>query len=168
MTPGNCEVNLPYPPVEVERKNPNYANLLMNDYAGRISELTAITQYSYQHFITNDKYKDLSKSLECISIVEMHHLEFLGELILLLGGDPVFRSGENNGDYWSGRYPSQSKNVVQLLKDNIVAETKAIQSYRLRITQTNDRKIQRLLSRIIMDEEKHLMIFKNYLAAFEK
>jgi len=45
---------------------------------------------------------------------------------------------------------------------------KAIQAYRLRITQINDRKVQRMLSRIIQDEEKHVMIFKNYLAAFEK
>lgn len=168
MNAGNCEVNMPYPPIEVEARNLNYANLLMNDYAGRNSELMAITQYSYQYIITDERYKELSRSLECIAIVEMRHLQMLGKLILLLGGEPVYRSGGNNAEYWSGRYPSQNRCVIELLKENIAAETKTIQTYKLRISQIGDRKIQRILSRIIQDEEKHVSIFKNYLAALEK
>ena len=36
--------DLPYPPIQVQEKNPAYANLLSIDYCGPVSELTAITQ----------------------------------------------------------------------------------------------------------------------------
>lgn len=38
-------VDLSYPPIQVRRENPAYANLLGMDYCGPVSELSAITQY---------------------------------------------------------------------------------------------------------------------------
>nr|MBQ8253435.1 rubrerythrin family protein [Lachnospiraceae bacterium] len=36
---------LPYPETRVQEKNTAYADLLSNDYAGSVSEMSAITQY---------------------------------------------------------------------------------------------------------------------------
>ena len=38
-------MDLPYPPIQVQEKNPAYANLLSVDYCGSVSEMSAITQY---------------------------------------------------------------------------------------------------------------------------
>jgi bacterioferritin len=65
--------------------------LLLEDYAGAVSELTAINQYFYHHLVFEDKYEDLAELEECISIIEMMHLELLGETILMLGVDPKYR-----------------------------------------------------------------------------
>ena len=46
----------PYPKVKVERQNMFYAELLMDDYAGVISEFTAISQYLY-HYRRTARFK---------------------------------------------------------------------------------------------------------------
>ena len=38
-------MNLPYPPIQVRKKNKDYANILSFDYCGSVSEMSAITQY---------------------------------------------------------------------------------------------------------------------------
>ena len=50
--------DLPYPKIRVERQNINYATKLLNDYAGYVSELSAIHLYSYQSFVS-DKYRNI-------------------------------------------------------------------------------------------------------------
>jgi len=166
MHPTDCVLDLPYPDVEASGKNIRYANLLLNDYAGPNSELTAITQYFYQYFIVKAKDYDLSQSLECISIVEMRHMEMLGELITLLGGDPLLRTySQGRTVYWRGNNISPEKNIQRFLTGNIEAEKKAIAAYRMRIRQIQDPKVQALLERIILDEEHHITLFEQYRAA---
>ena len=63
----------PYPPIEVEGTNLEYAKILLEDYAGAGGEDTAIHRYFYQSLVTDE----ISKMLEGISRVEMHHLEIL-------------------------------------------------------------------------------------------
>jgi bacterioferritin len=43
-------LDLPYPEPMVEIPNIEYANLLLKDYAGAVSEFTAISLYVYQQF----------------------------------------------------------------------------------------------------------------------
>ena len=38
-------MDLPYPPMEVSRKNLSHANLLSVDYCGAVSELSTIARY---------------------------------------------------------------------------------------------------------------------------
>lgn len=49
----------PYPEIKVLKPNLYYANLLIDDYAGVISEFTAISQYLYHYFF----FKDIDKEL---------------------------------------------------------------------------------------------------------
>lgn len=160
-----CTLDIPYPPVEVTAENAQYAKLLSRDYAGIASELTAIGQYVYQEIVVQDSDKELSSALECISQVEMHHMDILGNLIFLLGGDP--RLGEcarNRFIYWDGHYPVYSQNPTTVLREDIAAEQNAIATYKKRLTEIADPKIQKNIERIIMDEEEHLRIFKCLLA----
>lgn len=161
----NCQLDVPYPPVEVSGQCPQYACLLSRDFAGPGGEVTAINQYFYQHIITSSCFEELSNALSCISRVEMRHMEMLGELIYLLGGDPKLIAYEPNCTMnWNSRYLSYCKNVRQFLCDNIQAEKNAIKTYKKRICQIEDPKVRAVLQRIILDEEYHIKIFQCFLS----
>ncbi|MBS3976115.1 MAG: manganese catalase family protein [Syntrophomonadaceae bacterium] len=154
------EVDEPYPEIRVERPNPYYAHLLMDNYAGVISEFTAINQYLYHYFDMKTKpgWDEVAELEEAISIVEMRHMEILAKLIFLLGGHPVYQ--DSCGAYWCGH------NVAYLTSDpcaqlqaDIQAEYQAIVLYQKRIYEINDRFVKANLARIIKDEELHLQLF---------
>ena len=107
-----CYVDKPYPDVKVERKNKEYAYILMHAYAGKISEETATHQYICQHFLLEEPFKKILKE---ISIVEMHHLELLGETIHLLGVDPKYEIQMVNGDtiFWTSAYVPYENTVKE-------------------------------------------------------
>ena len=157
----------PLPPIRIERKNPEYARLLLADYAGKAGEFTASTQYIYQAFITHQSHPRLSEDLEHISIAEMRHMERLGKLIVLLGGNPLLRTCPMGGCcYWEGCCISPTREVTEFLEEDIQGEKAAIANYRQRIRQIQDRYIQAVLEQIIQEEEAHIEIFRKYLEYF--
>lgn len=64
-----------YPKIKVERLNLDYAQILLLDYSGEVSENTAVHLYIYQHLLQVEKWHEFSEALEQIAITEMHHLE---------------------------------------------------------------------------------------------
>ena len=159
-----CQVNLPYPKIKVEKKNKKYAAYLLEDYAGSLSELTSITQYSMQHFVKFNLNEEFSQTLEQIAKVEMRHLEILGKLIFLLGETPQYY--DNNFQFWSGEDVDYNLDIKKMLTSDIKLEKQAIKNYEKHITLIDDKYIKAILKRIILDEEKHLECFtillKNY------
>ncbi|MFZ5648529.1 MAG: ferritin-like domain-containing protein [Bacillota bacterium] len=154
-----CALPEPYPEIRVVRQNQYYAMLLLEDYAGMVSEMTAISQYFYHH-LTFEEYSDLAELEECISIIEMHHLELLGETIRMLGVPPELRTLTNNQrTYWNAAYVYYGSNVCDRLASDIAAERAAIQQYRYHQQLIDDPYIRELLERIIMDELHHLKLF---------
>ena len=126
------KLDIPYPKVKVEEKNPYYADLLSEDYAGRTSETTATLLYSYQHFNTFDSNEEFSKIIEEIAIVEMKHLEMLGKTIKLLGREPIYKTCEaSRGDcvMWSASNIDYSTRLKEMLEVDIREESKAIKIY---------------------------------------
>lgn len=81
----------PYPEIKVQGENLYYAEILMDDFAGSLSEYTAIGQYLNHSFYSRKVVDDLANMWIQIAIVEMHHLDILAQLITLLGGRPVYR-----------------------------------------------------------------------------
>lgn len=161
-----CALPDPYPEPRVVRQNHYYAMLLLEDYAGTVSEMTAINQYFYHH-LTFENYPDLENLEECISIIEMHHLDLLGETILLLGVDPEYRTLTNNrANYWSASYVYYGSNICDRLASDIAAEKSAIQQYRYHQYLIDDPNIKELLERIIKDEEYHLKLFGDAAAKY--
>lgn len=151
-----CIVNKPYPEIKVECENKNYAEILMQDYSGIVSETTAIFQYSYQ-FIDKFNDKEFYETIENISIVEMKHLEILGKLIKLLGVNPVFKSNYNNYlTYWSSSFLDYNTNIVDMIKIDIKGEEDAIKNYVYHASIINDKYIKEILYRIVEDEKKHI------------
>lgn len=160
------KLDIPYPKVRVEEKNPYYADLLSEDYAGLVSELTAVTLYSYQHmekFSSNDEF---SKIIEEIANVEMMHLELLGKTIRLLGKEPIYSTCEaSRGDciMWNANNVNYTSDLRQMLKADINSEKQAIVNYKHHLNLIDDKYIKAVLSRIILDEQHHLEIFETLL-----
>lgn len=156
-------MNIPYPKIQVERKDIEIAKDLLNAYAGRVSEDSAIHDYVFQMMMQDNE--DIKKILKGISIVEMHHLEILGKLIYALGLTPLFASVEENHTKWfSGEYVNYEKNWEQTLRDNIYQEEAAIRNYEKIILKTKDENVKHILKRIILDERVHIEIFTKLLA----
>lgn len=153
----NFASELPYPEI-TPSSNLHDAKLLMPDYSGQNGELTAILTYGYQSYISWQN-AELSKALEEIGIVEMHHHEMLGKAIYKLGGYPVM-GGRN---YWNGSYVNYTIEPKRFLENNIVAEETAILNYERTILNINEEQVKLLIERIILDEEMHIKIFKSLL-----
>ena len=156
-------LNLPYPQVEgvaTERE----VLCLYDFYAGRFSELTAITTYVYQSVILGDC--SLSKLLNEISLVEMEHLNLLAKALVVFGADPVF-TGKYN--YFSCDYTNYSKDVRDFLTTNIQWEMDAEKQYKKLANETQNQSLSQLLTRIAMDEEMHAKLLTNaYLELFNE
>ena len=164
-----CHADAPYPPIRVTAPNKYYANILLVNYSGAVGELGAITQYFYHHLSLMEQYADVSSTLECISIAEMHHLEMLGKLIVLLGGDPRYWIIRNNRPvYWNAKYLAYATELDKALQSDIDDEHKAIEGYRNSIKLIDDPSIQAVLERIILDEQTHIKILNSMLERYGK
>lgn len=153
-------MELPYPPIRVNGQNRAYANLLSIDYCGSVSELSAITQYiNNENRISKEKCQ-AAKIILGIAMAEMMHLQKLGELIVLLGGNVDFVAKYPNGRQllWTPGYLTIPKNVKKMIAADIEAEKAAISQYRMHIKMINDNYVNAVLARIIKDEEYHIMI----------
>ena len=157
----------PYPEVKVAAPNLYYADLLIDDYAGMVSEFTAINQYLYHYFYFKDIDKELGEMLENISITEMLHMEILAETIKKLGGTPLMRgSYSTKGNFWNGSFIYYGTHLCERLKADIDAEYKAIDEYQKHICLIDDPHVQAILKRIILDEKVHIKLFNEALLKF--
>ena len=152
--------SLAYPPIKAECKNPNYASLLKIDYCGAVSEMSAITQYINNENRLSLKMCQTAKTILGIAMAEMMHLQKLGEMICLLGGNIDYVARMNNGrqNMWTPKYLSIPQNLNEMIKADIEAEKAAINQYMAHINMINDQYINAVLSRIIVDEEYHIML----------
>ncbi len=162
-----CTLDIPYPKIKVQKRSSLYAKLLMHSYAGDVSEDTAIHQYLYQSFLLEEQNEEIAHILEEIGKTEMHHLKILGLLIKKLGVYPVYLDPTlGNYDYWNASYVCYEHNITLMLEANIESERKAIYAYQRLIQVIDDKNIQAILKRIVLDEQLHLEIFENLLKTF--
>ncbi len=152
--------DLPYPQIQVREKNPSYANLLSIDYCGTVSEMSAITQYINNENRLSGERCPVAKTLLGIAMAEMMHLQKLGELIVLLGGNISFVAKYRNGGakMWTPEYLKIPENLKGMLLSDIEAEKGAIAQYEAHMRMMKDDCVNAVLARIIKDEEYHIML----------
>ena len=155
-------MDLPYPPVQVREKNHAYANLLSIDYCGAVSEMSAITQYINNENRMSGKNCQFAKTILGIAMAEMMHLQKLGEMISLLGGDVDFTAKFQNGrqKLWTPEYLDIPVDIRKMIRADIEAERDAVNQYRMHINVIKDDCVNEVLERIIKDEEYHIMILQ--------
>ena len=157
-------VDLPYPQIQVQEKNRIYANLLSIDYCGAVSEMSAITQYINNENRLSCEKCPVAKTILGIAIAEMMHLQKLGELIFLLGGNVDFTAKYRNGQkMWTPEYLMIPENTKKMMSADIESEKEAINQYRMHIKMMKDPCVNAVLERIIKDEEYHIMILQAML-----
>lgn len=156
-------VNEPYPIVNISGENRFLSALLQDDYAGIVSEYTSISQFIYGYIISDEA--DLSDDFFGIALVEMTHLDLLGDIIKQLGGNPVFKSG--NGMVWNSNVLAYSNSTKNRLKLCLKIKQRSLDQYKTHISRINDADIKNLLQRITLDEELHIQILKEHLDRFK-
>ncbi len=163
-------LNEPYPKIEVSSEDKQLAERISNIAFGKEGELTAVMQYTYQCVFLPERYAYVSDILECISITEMRHYEMLNKLILLLGGDiRVAVRDRGRYVYWNASYPDYVQNTKKMLYTDINAEKRAVSEYNAVIERSHDLKVNKLLKRIVSDEEHHISILTDtYIKLFGK
>lgn len=159
---NDYQSNLPYPKIEVMEQNRYYATLLMEDYAGMVSELTAVNQYLYHSFIYGDN-EYLHSLFKNTSIVEMHHIDILANLIIKLGCNPIYSSPNT---FWEASNVYYGNDLCEQLEADLESEYKAINSYKHHIDMIEDNNIKAILKRIILDEEIHVRLFKDAIGKY--
>lgn len=153
-------MDLPYPPLRVKEQNHSYANLLSMDYCGSVSEMSAITQYINNENRLSLEHCGTAKILLSIAMAEMMHLQKLGSLICLLGGNAGFTAIQPNGRkrMWTPEYLTLPQHLPKMIAADIEAEQAAIHQYRTHMKMIRDEYVNTVLARIIRDEEYHIMM----------
>lgn len=155
-------MELPYPELQVTGQNLKYANLLTMDYCGGVSEMTAITQYINHESRMSGQRCALAKVILGIAMAEMIHLQKLAELIWSLGGSVDFVARQQNGQQrmWTPSSVKTSDNIEKMIQQDIEGERGAIQQYKMHMQMIQDIHVNRVLHRIIQDEEYHIMLLQ--------
>lgn len=126
-------------------------------------EMTAISQYILHAEVYKDLgFHELHEEEEKASVEEMKHAEDLAERILFLEGRPILNELE----------PLRvGKTVPQMLENDRVLEQDAINRYNqaiIAVAALGDYGTKKLLSHILLDEEKHLDFFESELNQIEQ
>lgn len=146
------------PALQIPEPALTYATLLYEAYAGKNSELTAITTYLYQAvLLDNPEFDGLFRP---IAYEKMQHLEKLALSLRYLGVDPKY--GElNNGNWieWRANFVNYTSDLCSLLEGNIADEAGRHQKY-LELAQIIPiPQIQCFLTEIAASAECHYNLF---------
>ncbi len=162
-----CASDEPYPPVSVAGKNNCYGRLMLDNYGGAHSEMSTISLYLYNHFQTEQKYRDIAFLFRKISIVEMHHLRIFGSLATLLGEQPrLWTHRTSRMSYWTPEYNLYAIELDRIVHNSLAGEKTAIQKYEQQIAGIDDILIVTNLERIVMDEKIHVKILEKIIAEY--
>lgn len=171
----NCEeikrimektAQIPYPQIPNVYPNPRYAQMLLDDFGGELGELSATTQYIYEHINLREE-KEISVIMRNIAIMEMKHLDILGEIIKKMGGNPFYT--DSNHRAWTAKNVKyHTCDLEETMKYNIMTEDAAILGYRKAIRATNQMGLKRVFERIIIDENSHKEIFRKIIEGLHK
>ncbi len=159
---NQCKVDLPYPTVVSGGNDKRDIKLIYPLYSGSVSELTSILLYSFQHFVLDSDYPDVAEIVKQISIVEMHHLMYLGEAIKTLGGVPKYINTQKR-DYWDAGAVNYTQDMCKALLVSLKAETQAYRDYIETAKKVCNPTLAALLERIAMDEKLHIEIFTDLI-----
>lgn len=158
--PKEYRINEPYPEIKRVHRDNNTLFLLQNLYCSQKSEITAVLNYSYQNNVTRQFNEQLAEAFIHIGMVEMHHLDILGNAILSSGGNPIYADSQNI--FLSGKWADYSTNIVKMLENDIQAEIQAVNAYS-KAAEATDQDISALLLRIAADENLHAEILTDLL-----
>lgn len=154
-----------YPEIAVCEPNKEYAKLLTMDLAFEKSEMTTMHQYFYQSWTISHTYQTIRTVIARISEVETRHFNIIGQLITLLGGNPTCAAiQQNQKQVWNGTMINYTRDIKELLNDNMQGEKMAAEVYHAQSLELKDPFVSKILYRLSLDEQLHHQIFKSFLS----
>ena len=127
---------------------------LLNDSLA--TELVCVLRYRHDHFMARGiDSKPAADEFLQHATEELEHADRIAERIVQLGGEPRFDPGElagrSHSEYRTGR------TVQDAIRENLIAERIAIDSYRemIRYVGDSDPTTRRLMEEILATEEEH-------------
>ncbi len=120
------------------------------------TEIVCVLRYKRHYYMSRGIYKDaVAEEFLQHANDEQGHADIIAERITQLGGEPDF-----NPDGLSARSHSEYRegdSMVEMIRENLVAERVAIESYRemIRFFGENDPTTRRMLEQILAVEEEH-------------
>lgn len=158
----------PYPNIRCEGENPRYAAAMLANLGSCNSEMTAVSFYFYVSILTRDCFPDYSECFRRIGMVEMRHMDMLGQLALLLGTDPrLWAMDKETLKYWSPSCVLYPTSLPAIVKATLAGEKEAIKQYREQCSWIQDRFVLAVIRRILKDEELHASILEGILEEME-
>ena len=154
-------VNQPYPEIVGAVEDMQTVGVLKNLATSKMGELNGVLQYIYQSVIADKTNKEIASIFEEIGIVEMMHLDMLMHTITDFGGIPKYEDA--NGNPFNFSNINYSVKLKDMLQNNIKDEMIAIEAYTNARNKVKNQSLKDLLDRIILDEQKHLEVFKQLL-----
>jgi bacterioferritin len=128
--------------------------MLNEDITG---EHAAIVQYLRHAYAMEEG--ELACEIEAIARDEMRHLDWLAETVAKLGGEP---------DLERGQMAIGGDSISEWMQRDVGLEKDAIALYEQHIEAIEDRKITRLLRRIVSDEVAHRHNFEHFVEKSKK
>lgn len=161
--------------VHVDRPDPRFATLLLEQFGGGNGELKAAMQYFSQSLgCKNVQIRDL---LQDVAAEELSHLEMVGECLsmlignvdtlprdfsaehmALLGGGPLLINSA--GVPWSTAYVNSTGDLYTDLSANAGAELRAKLIYERLLQQTDDAGVKDMIRFLLSREESHNFSFR--------
>lgn len=159
-----ASIDLPYPPVQPQTQEKEYACAMLSNIGSGNSEMNAVSLYFYNSVILNPEHADFAKCFHDISIIEMHHLHIFASLAFQMGADPRLWSIQRQRKwYWSPSFNRYPRKIKDVLKNSITGEMETIRQYSKQAENIQDENIVENLNRIILDEEHHIDLFHKML-----
>jgi bacterioferritin len=136
---------------------------LLNDALA--TELTCVLRYRRHHFTAQGvSSPKIAEEFLVHANEELAHADRLAERIVQLGGEPDFRPeslpNRSHADY------DEAQNLNEMIRNNLVAERVAIESYRQMVSLIGDKDptTRRLIEEILAVEEEHADELRDWLA----
>lgn len=134
--------------------NDEIVRMLNEDLMG---EHGAIIQYLVHAYAMGEG--ELACEIEAIAREEMRHFDWLAETIVGLGGVPSIERGAMR---------TGGEAVAEWMSNDVLQEIDGISMYEEHIKVIDDRKIRRLLERILSDEKSHRGAFEHFVDKAKK
>jgi len=160
--------------VHVDRPDPRFAVMLLEQFGGGNGELKAAMQYFCQSLGTNNaKIRDL---MQDVAAEELSHLEMVGECTAMLLGDmdsvphnyaapacAILGGGpllvNSAGAPWTADFVNSTGDLYTDLMSNIAAEGRAKLVYERLLQQTDDPGVKDMIRFLLSREESHQTSF---------
>jgi len=158
-------MNLPYPSVQVQERNLEYADLISVSYCGTISEMSAVMQYINNESRMINKKCLMGKTILGMALAEMMHMQILGEMIGLLGGTVCYTAKPPGGQQWvwSPQCLTLPERFDEMLQADLEREMATINQYNMHMRMIKDVHVNTVLYRIVQDEQYHIMLLRSMM-----